>query len=506
LTEQLAHERKRFHAGLLYSSLKYGLNIVSALVYSILVSRTFGASLIGTFGLLMTFLGVFNIVSNLGEQGGLVKIVNQYNAKDHAVVPLVLLLLLTSFTLTLVLGVPFMLIAKHMFSTTYHNADLFWPFCLLTLSYLLFNNTASIFGNIYVAFQEMRYSLVIELVMSVFKISGVFVSLWFLGKSLMAMIALQIGIDILNLILCLAFLGNVITFGVRFSKAQWAQAWTDLKAVLVFGIKLVPKNYNYLITEYMDRILIPVFIHNIVMLGLYITAYQAFSKFLVFAGVFSRMLFPSLARMSMDTQLPEMLSLYRESIKKLLTLMAFVVGYGAGFATMIMGIFGPEFKGADLAFTLLLIGLLPEVLSMTSATLLQGFNRPGLVSIYFTVGTFLNLGLNLLLIPRLGITGAAVANTSGLTAFATLFYLNACRVAKQPILTRPHCTDYLKILLAAGLIYGLAVLLGPYTQGYLSFAVASFILLMLYAAMIHGLGVYNLSPVLKSLKERVSHG
>ncbi len=500
----LDYERKKLNSGIFYSTIKYGVNIISGLAYSVLIARLFGAELVGMFFLLMTFIGVFNIVTNLGEQGGLVRMANKYKQQDQGVTALLALFFLTSLLFTLILMLPFGLIVQQLLTNVYHKPHLILPFWILCLSYTFFNNTSAILNSIFVAFQEMKYSLILEVILTAIKILGVLAAYVLVGKSVMAVVLIQVLIDLSQLVLLLAFLGKIINLTFTFSTELFRQAARDLKEVLLFGLRLMPKNYNYLITEYIDRSLIPVFITSISLLGLYVTSYQIFSKIVAFSAVFCKMLFPSFSRLSLQSNTDDMLTLYRDSIQKLSILMVFIVALGAGFAKLIMGAFGPEFTQAGVLLMLLLPGLLAEVFSVSSSTLLQALDRPGLVSLYSFAGAGVNALLNISLIPVLGIEGAALSNTLALILMAICFYAHACKVVGQNLLNTDQVLMQLKLLAIGGFLFLFSTLIQetPLPVPALWIPVWAVILLFIYLILIHTFNIYNLHPLLVKLQER----
>jgi O-antigen/teichoic acid export membrane protein len=72
--------------------------------------------------------------------------------------------------------------------------------------------------------------------------------------------------------------------------------------------------------------------------------------------------------------------------------------------------FGPSYAGASASLRILAVAMLPLSLSRILAGDLKGRGRPGIVSIATLAGLAWTLGLDLLLIPALGIVGAAIAS------------------------------------------------------------------------------------------------
>lgn len=96
---------------------------------------------------------------------------------------------------------------------------------------------------------------------------------------------------------------------------------------------------------------------------------------------------------------------------------------------LIVTLFGSAYQPAYPA----LLGLLPGLLGVSHVSILRldllGKNRPGAVSWIMGIGAALNLALNLLLIPALGILGAALASSVAYLAVAVMMLALYCRLS-----------------------------------------------------------------------------
>jgi lipopolysaccharide/colanic/teichoic acid biosynthesis glycosyltransferase len=97
--------------------------------------------------------------------------------------------------------------------------------------------------------------------------------------------------------------------------------------------------------------------------------------------------------------------------------------------------YGPAFASAVEPTRLLLIGLSVEGASGVITAYLFGRGRPGLNSIATAGGVIVTIGLDLLLIPRFSLIGAALASTAAYLTTTSL--LGACFLLMQPRSTEP---------------------------------------------------------------------
>jgi O-antigen/teichoic acid export membrane protein len=98
-------------------------------------------------------------------------------------------------------------------------------------------------------------------------------------------------------------------------------------------------------------------------------------------------------------------------------------------------LYGAAFRPAVLAAQLLCVGLVGEGLGGVVTAFLYGTGRPGLNSMAVVAGLATTVGLDLVLIPRHGLLGAAVASCAAYAV--TTAALLACfrlvtRAARRP--------------------------------------------------------------------------
>jgi O-antigen/teichoic acid export membrane protein len=136
----------------------------------------------------------------------------------------------------------------------------------------------------------------------------------------------------------------------------------------------------------------------------------------------------------------------RWSSRLSLPLLAGVVAVPAA----VLALFGDDFTGAEQVVLLLVLGAVAEAIGAPSSVLLNQIGRNRLNMGLNVSALALNIGLNLALVPRLGISGAAIAWAVTLVTFAAVRVVVVRRVAttRSPI-TRPVLVAVVAGLLAA---------------------------------------------------------
>jgi len=131
------------------------------------------------------------------------------------------------------------------------------------------------------------------------------------------------------------------------------------------------------------------------------------------------------------------------------------------YPTAIVGFFGPEYTDGALALRILSAGTFVTVaVGSTSYMLIMG-NREKLQLVNNTLVATLNVGLNWWLIPRFGITGAAMATAMSMGAIAVL------RVTEIHFLLDlfPYDATFVPIPIAAAAMVGTAIGAGRVVEG-----------------------------------------
>jgi len=91
------------------------------------------------------------------------------------------------------------------------------------------------------------------------------------------------------------------------------------------------------------------------------------------------------------------------------------------FAAPILNIIGPAYVYGTQALQILAVGMLFFTIYTVSSSIAQGLGKPYLPMIVLVLGTLLDLGLSIYLVPIYGISGTAIATTvSGFFIMATL--------------------------------------------------------------------------------------
>lgn len=117
------------------------------------------------------------------------------------------------------------------------------------------------------------------------------------------------------------------------------------------------------------------------------------------------------------------------SFLRRMNVIALITAVGLGLAAehLILVLFGSEFREASAVFRWLLPGTIAWSTIQVTWSRVSAGGRPGLGSPIFGAAALINAGLNIVLLPRIGVVGAAYAATVSYLLAATVFLILFCR-------------------------------------------------------------------------------
>lgn len=212
-------------------------------------------------------------------------------------------------------------------------------------------------------------------------------------------------------------------------------SWETVRSLVAFSkynavTSLLGSSYDW-----MDTIIIGMFLPPA-----FVAAYQAAWRIAGFVMLLSQAvattLFPSVSQWATENQTDRIEAAIPPALgfSLLFVIPALPGGYLFGDDILRL-VFSPEVAIAAPALAILLVGKIPEAVNSVVGRTLLGLNRPRATAISATVFVGVNLGLNVLLVPRFGLVGAALATTS---AFAVNTGLNTLLLSQQLTIRVPR--------------------------------------------------------------------
>lgn len=231
-----------------------------------------------------------------------------------------------------------------------------------------------------------------------------FAVLWFLGR-------LNVATATYTMILSQAVsMSLAIGAVIRQLHPRWQPSWREFRTSMSYGLR----DYAGVLADYatlrLDQLVLGATATNAAV-GLYVVAVRLSEMTTFIAGAAADALMPEVARSGKDDQ-PE--ALLAKTLR--LTLYAnliILVPLWIAAPMMLRILFGASFVGATSAFRWLLIAAIAWSAGSIVIRGLQGFGYPGMT----TIARFFSAGVTvvalIVLLPRMGITGAAIASLIG---------------------------------------------------------------------------------------------
>ncbi|MGH2383493.1 MAG: lipopolysaccharide biosynthesis protein [Candidatus Limnocylindria bacterium] len=214
--------------------------------------------------------------------------------------------------------------------------------------------------------------------------------------------------------------------------ATWSQLANEISAstmrprwhadlvggILQPGLRGQAGNIVQFLNLRLDLLLIPIFI-DLAAAGLYVVAVRLSEVITQAANAAGSLIFPAVAGGSQSsTELTE------RTARLSLVGVLFAAALLAILAEPIIAVaFGQQYAGSLGAVRVLSVAMVPLSLTRVLSADLKGRGRPGLVSIAMVGTLVITVALDLLLIPRLGIEGAAIASLVAYTASAVMLLI-----------------------------------------------------------------------------------
>ncbi len=289
---------------------------------------------------------------------------------------------------------------------------LFFGFSLFTFSFTM--------DWVFIGIQRMEYIAVARIAQNLLYVALV-VSLVRMPGQILSIPFLQVGSALAAvLILMIVFVRKYGSFRLQFDFGFWrhilSQSFPMALSIIAIQIYL---NFDTVMLGFMK---------SEGELGCYSAAYKIIVALLLAGGIYYNTIFPVIS------------SLYKKSVEKLKLLMQFTLSLmilvivpmivaGTIFAAQIIGLlFGDGYQESVVVFQILLWNVAAVLLNGIFGRCLLGCDRQKYHLICVSAGGLVNLVLNFILIPPLGIKGAAIATVAAEITVLFMFYFGTRKI------------------------------------------------------------------------------
>jgi O-antigen/teichoic acid export membrane protein len=465
-------KRASYRSGFLFGTLSFLVVAMVGVVSTILTSRLYGVRIIGQFALVSAPVSALWVLSSVKEQQALIKEITGLPPRHPRVTQLFAAVFTFSSTLTAVTAMLDAVVCWFVFRGPLHAPDLIVPAFASIAGYTIVTNTGWNIDSILSAFVAgrqifwVRLHEVLSFLVIAIAVGLVWRSVWglvigIIGGSLTSLVHRMIAVrpfirahlNLSEYRIGLRVLPSLLHFGIRATPGQIAQGASQQGGIWALGT-----------------------VAPIAVVGAYSRAQTIPQRLQQASNRITEVLYPTLVGRhttgdghGFDRALID--SIRYETVGMLL--IAAAIG---GAAHSVLEVFGPGFSRAAPALALLALYPALASITQTQTQALWATNRPGRTSVIAMVRLAVTMILLVVLTPRIGIIGPAIALLVG---YLTAVVMSG--IALRSALTRPlratwAVRERLALIAAYGAGFAMAHVIehaDPSTAGLLLSLVAS---------------------------------
>ena len=376
-------------------------------LFRLLLARNLSVAEYGLFYSIISFFFIFVVITRLGLGQALVKYISEFLVKKQfaKVKGSIMITLWTHFILSIIVGVIFILISGFL-ATHYLKMPGYHYLIVLYAIYFIFFPFQSTLSYTFKGFQKMHYYSVMELFQNVIVFVFTFLFLIVFNMGLKSPFVAHYFIFILPVIFAPIFFKKHFP---KFTKVKATITRPLFNKLTIFGISMVIMSVSTVIFSNADTILITFFL-SLEDVGLYQAAFPT-TKIL---ANFSTTLLIVLLPLTSELWARKKFGVLKEGVKDLYKYAALIL-IPACFTMIIFPdliiriLFGPAYEPAANVLRILAVAALINVSGGINSGVLSGIGKHSIVGKIFLSAAILNIVLNIILIPIIGIEGAAIA-------------------------------------------------------------------------------------------------
>jgi O-antigen/teichoic acid export membrane protein len=240
----------------------------------------------------------------------------------------------------------------------------------------------------------------------------------------------------------------------NFSKHKIKNTKTISKKLIYFGIPVFATSIGGKIIGYIDTLILTYFV-SLTEVGIYNVVLPSALMFIFFSKAICSVIFPmssELWTLNNKKILIKGISIIHKYIFIIITPIILTAVYFS--PALIRLLFGIEYVSGSLAFQILLLGVIFYVVASINNNLISGIGKPKTVTLIILSSAILNIILNIILIPKYSINGAAFA-----TSISYLFmFVFSMYKAKKIIGLKFLIKEKLLTLISASFFYTTIIL------------------------------------------------
>jgi O-antigen/teichoic acid export membrane protein len=417
-----------YRAGFAFGILSFVGMALFGIVSTIATARLYGVRIIGQFALVSAPVVALWVLSTAKEQAALIKEITKLPPRHPRVTQLFSAVFTFSSTLTIVMSALGGVVAALVFRGPLHHPELVAPTWVSLAGYALITNTGWNVDSIFSAFVAGRQLFWVRM-HETLSFLAIAIAIGLAWHSVWGLVIATIGGSLTALVHRVVVVRHYVR--PRLTLAEYRIGLRALPGLLRFGLKITPGSMAQGVSQQAGVWAIGA-IAPLTLVGAYNRA-QAVPERLQQVNIrIVEVLYPTLVGRRTKGDGEGFDRALVDSIRYALVGMLLIAALGGGAAHSILDVFGPGFSRATTALALLIAYPALASITTTQAQALYAVDKPGLTSIVAIARLAVTIVLTVILTPRIGITGPAIAILAGFlvqVAWGTL--------ALIPFLSRP---------------------------------------------------------------------
>jgi O-antigen/teichoic acid export membrane protein len=417
-----------YRSGFAFGGLGFLLAAVLGVASMIVTSRLYGVRIIGQFALVSAPVGVLWILSTVKEQQALIREITGLAPRHPRVTQVFAAVFTFSSGLTAAVAMLDAVVCRFVFHGPLHAPKLIAPAFVSITGYAIVTNTGWNIDSIFSAFVAGRQIFWVRL-HEVLSFIAIAVIAGLVRPSVWGLVIATIGGSLTALIHRAIAVRAFVR--ARLSREEYRAGLRVLPDLLRFGLKATPGQIAQGVSQ-QGGVWALGTVAPVAVVGAYSRAQMIPQRLQQASMRISEVLYPTLVGRRAEGDGHGFDRALIDSIRYEMIGMLLIAAVIGGAAHSVLEVFGPGFGRATSALALLALFPALASVTVTQTQALWATNRPGRTSLIAMVRAAITIILLVVLTPRIGIIGPAIALVAGYLVVIAL-----SGIALRPSLTRP---------------------------------------------------------------------
>ncbi|PIZ56649.1 hypothetical protein COY23_02805 [bacterium (Candidatus Torokbacteria) CG_4_10_14_0_2_um_filter_35_8] len=386
----------------------------------VILARVLGVEGKGAYALVLLVPKMAVTLGNLGIRGANIYFLGKKEKEERNIIANSLFLaFIIGLFIIFIIFIIFSPLRENFFSGVPQN---YLYFGIFSIPFLLLS---SYFNGVIIAKDLIKKLVVKDVVINVISLLLLGLTVWYFKLGLIAALVVWFIILVVD-----AFI-NFVFVNQASRKIKWRFSVPVFKESIVYGLKIYLGNLVQFLNYRLDMFLVSFFM-GVRFVGFYSIAVSLAELIWYFPDSFATMLFPRVSSSS-EKENNRFTPLVTRNVALLLLIEILFILVTGRFVVWLL--YGEGFFPSLRPFYFLLPGVLILGFGKILSADLAGRGKPVINAYISIVALFINISLNIYLIPKMGMSGAALASTISytVTGILTIIYfikLTGCKLSK----------------------------------------------------------------------------